>query len=112
MDIEVLICISAFVLIALGIYGTIHTSHDHYSKNVDLKKDAQIVDISTKRYNKYNFETTVIFSDGFQYVSYLTKKRSDGFMTYTIYVGKEEKIKIAEKAIAKHTKLLEKNISK
>lgn len=111
MGIEVLIYIAIFVLIAVGIYGTIHSSHDHYSKNADLKKDAQIVDMATKQYNKYKFETTVQFSDGFKYVSYLTKKEDYGFK-YRISVGKEEKIKIAEKAIAKHAELIEKNISK
>lgn len=104
-----LIYIAIFVLIAMGIYGTIYSSHDHYSKNADLKKDARIVDIATKQYNKYKFETTVHFSDGFKYLSYLTKKEDYGFK-YRISVGKEEKIKIIEKAIAKYTELIKKTI--
>lgn len=101
--------IIVLAILGFGLYGLIHSSHDSWSprSGAQLQRDASIVSIDTKRYNKYKFKTTVQFSDGFCFYAFDTDSRASGFNRTTIRVTPEMRMEIAERAIAKHNALLD-----
>ena len=68
------------ILIAFGVYRLFvpaYNDSDHSMKGErDLREDATIVDVESKLVGlkpNYKYRTTVIFSDGFKYISHDTK---------------------------------------
>ena len=61
--------------------------------------------------NDYRYETTVLFSDGFYYITYLTK-RVEGFLSYKISLSPDMKEEIMNKATKKHNDNINKLIKK
>lgn len=73
-------------------------------KKSKLKRDATIVDISKDIVGPKNdrrFRICVLFSDGYEYVSYKTN-RTDGFVSYTISLSEEDKQSIIQCAQSGH----------
>lgn len=76
--------------------------------NLELRKDAKIIDIN---YNTVGLkgsreiETTVIFDDGFRYVSRQTT-RNDHIFSYSIQLTESDLNEIISRAIAKHDDIL------
>lgn len=101
------IAILVFLLV-IGIYAGIHSSTDHWreSKNTNLDPNAVVIDVTSRPYDRYSFETTVKFDDGFVYQSYKTESERH-FGSKTIYVTPEMKKEIIQAAIQKHTELLQ-----
>ena len=61
--------------------------------------------------NDYRYETTVLFSDGFYYITYLTE-RVEGFLSYKISLSPGMKEQIMNKATKKHNDNINKLIKK
>lgn len=83
-------------------------AHTSWDKDANPDPDAIIVDINSQQVkyvkNGAKFKTTVVFSDGFTYVTHKTN-RENHFGSYTISVNRKE---IAEAAKLAHAKAVEK----
>ncbi len=106
---DIIAVTGVIVLICLGIYGWIRSSHDNWSPRSggQLDRNAKILGCETNRYNRYKFQTTVVFSDGFRYRSYDTEKTDNSPFKTTLRVTPEMKKKIIKKAAAKHDELID-----
>ena len=88
-----------------------HFDHSGWKKGSVPDVNATVLDCSSKKVqyasNHAKFKTTVLFSDGFYFITHKTN-RTQHFMTYTISLGptlRAEIIKIAEE---KHKNAVEK----
>ena len=102
------VLILAVVLIPIIIFA-IHTSKDHWTPETGetLTKNSPVTSFETERYSRYKFKTTVIFADGFEYISFDTHSEMTGIGTAKISVDGEMKKKILQKAVLKHEELCE-----
>ena len=106
-------CILVFPLPFLGIgylvYSKNYNSSSHIKYNPKkLKKDAHIVSSQTKVCGlkfEHKFRTTVIFSDGFTYISHATN-RTDSWLSYEISISASMKENIIDRAISAHYEAL------
>ena len=75
--------------------------------------NAQIIDVSREQVkyakNDVRYKTTVLFSDGYRFVTTKTK-RKQGFMSYRIFVDAELDAKIRQKAIRRHDKAAQRKL--
>ncbi len=96
-------------LIAQNIYW--HYDHGKWGKNAVPSYDASVIDISTKQvlYSKNNakFKTTVVFSDGYTFITHKTK-RKDRVFTYQISVDAELAKEILQLAKLSHDNAVKK----
>lgn len=78
-------------------------------KNPDINAEIVNVNVEKVRYSKNDakYKTTVIFSDGFNFITHRTN-RDDHFMSYTITIDNQLKIAIINTAVAAHIKAVNK----
>ena len=85
--------------------------HSSWSEDAQPSTNAQIVDIQIKKVkyakNAAKFKTTVIFSDGFRFITHRTKRKQH-YMSYEISIDKNE---ILMRAISAHEQALEKRMN-
>ena len=98
----------AVVVVLLNIYSWIYNlfSHSGAKDYKNLRRDAKIVNV--KQYtvgskNDKKIRTTVVFDDGFEYISHKTD-RDDSFFSYRIQVTEATRKKILEDAMQAHQK--------
>ena len=103
----------AIIIIAVIYWNNKSTKGDHVvmDEEVHLRPDAKIIDVKSKpvgidKHNK-KMRTTVIFDDGFKYVSHDTE-REDSFLSYRISVTPEMKAHIIKQANDAHLHMLDK----
>ena len=100
-----LIFIGFAFLFGIIIISRLFNSGDHSAGSTrNLREDAKIIDVNTKlvgdnRARKYR--TTVVFDDGFKYVSHDTDRQNNP-MGYNISISESMKLAIVEKAIIAH----------
>lgn len=101
------VCILILVFM-VGIYLIVKISstgdREVYSKDTELRTDAEIIDISNKivvMKGEHKFRTVVTFDDGFKFVSHDTD-REDQFLGYKISVTEKTNEFIIKKAINAH----------
>lgn len=95
------------VVLGISVIVTIYTMFDHCSGKGALRPDASVIDISRKRFNRFKLKTTVLFDDGFKYVSFRAESNPSGLGGPIGYRG-EGTDEVLERAIARHDELLEK----
>lgn len=71
-----------------------------------LKADAEIMDVRRKVVAPPNqgtarYRTTVIFNDGFEYISHYSHSKQTGLTSYQISIGPEENLGILQQALDK-----------
>ena len=119
--------IGEIILVLIGIVGTLLSivcffygmfnlcrgfwslfNHSKVPKNAVLSLNAKIIDISSQKVkyvkNGAKYKTTVLFSDGFEFITHKTN-REDNIFTYEISVDTEQ---ITENAIKAHDRALKK----
>lgn len=96
-----------FLLGTLSIAAEIYNFFNHsYYKKEKLRPDAKIVDVKRETVggkNDKKIRTTVIFEDGFEYVTHKTD-RENSFFSYRIQVKEATSKEILNDAIAAHQK--------
>ncbi|MBE6761039.1 MAG: hypothetical protein E7551_02005 [Ruminococcaceae bacterium] len=111
--IAVLVLILCVCLACRAIYHLF--DHTDYDTTLPLDYNAKIVDIRSEKVqyakNGAKYKTTVLFADGFRFITHKTK-RENGFFTYQISIDEELMSKIVDKAISAHGKAVEKQIKK
>ncbi len=109
-----LIFIGGCIAIIFGAAFLSMFDHKKWSKNSVPSLDATIVDIKTEKIkylkNGAKYKTTVLFSDGFSFITHKTN-REDELFSYTISVGGELLKQIIRKAEATHEKAVRKKIA-
>lgn len=97
----------AVVVVLLNIYSWIYNAFSHSSGNKkNLRRDAKIVNVKQDTVGSKNdkkIRTTVVFDDGFEYISHKTD-RDDSFFSYRIQVTEATRKKILEDAMQAHQK--------
>ena len=100
-----------FILLVVIISYEIYNSRIHIRCEPEhLREDAKITDVNIKSVGfkrSMKYRTTVVFSDGFKYISHLTE-RDDGFFTYKIIMTPQMKQMIEGEAKAAHLQRLRK----
>ena len=85
--------------------------HTQQPSNTKLDPKATIIDFRSEKVeyskNGAKFKTTVVFSDGFRYITHRTN-RKDGIFTYQIGIDNSLRKEIIEKAISKHDEAINK----
>lgn len=94
------------VVIILFVWKDVYDSTDHSSfEDADaLRGGAKIINVERKEVGTKGhrrFRTTVLFDDGFKYISHKTDV-SDGFLSYRISISRELSIEILRDAIKSH----------
>lgn len=103
-----MVLIGIFALIVLlNVYSWIYNAFSHSSGNKkNLRRDAKIVNVKQETVGSKNnkkIRTTVVFDDGFEYISHKTD-RDDSFFSYRIQVTEATRKKILEDAMQAHQK--------
>ena len=115
MFLQVIVVIYIIAFLAYAVYlmaMETYTKFDHsFIPSTPLKSDAKIVDTTSEqvRYmkNGAKYKTNVVFSDGFIFTTYKTKRKVKNF-TYYIFIDNELAMQITELAIKAHTKAYDK----
>lgn len=119
-DGKIILVLILFAVLAYPIYGLIRAflslfDHGKWKKNSTPSAEARIVDMKTEKVqyvkNGTKYRTTVLFSDGFTYITHKTD-RSDNFFTYSISISPELRDKIVYNAEKAHQKAVIRYYSK
>lgn len=92
-------------------FRALYHRFDHTGKRGEgpLSPDARVVDISSKQVqyakNGAKYKTTVLFSDGFYFVTHKTN-RTNNFLTYNISIDEALAQEIVKKAVSAHQEAL------
>ena len=102
-----------FILLTIkSLKESIYNSKDHVSYTAcRLKDDAKIISTNTERVGRKTdtvYRTTILFDDGFCYISHKTNS-DDLIFGYRVYVSPELKMEIIEDAIEAHKKAIDAN---
>lgn len=109
--IPVILLIAIFAYIIFMFCRAIWSQFDHSAvpESRELQPDAKIVRVYSEKVqytkNGMKYKTTVIFSDGFKFVTHETD-RVDGFLSYQISIGPELYKRIIDSANEAHERSL------
>ncbi len=86
-----------------------HTDHIKFEKDIPLKEDAKIIsckteDVGGRRYQQSALRTTVVFEDGFKFISHKSASKQTGVLTFSISIDPYLKKEIISDAIKEHEK--------
>ena len=99
------------IIIAPIVIYEIYNSRTHIKcKPEQLREDAKVISVDTKSVGlkqTMRYRTTVVFSDGFEYISHMTN-RKDGVFHYTISLTTQMKNEIVTEAKIVHLQRLRK----
>ena len=106
----IIILIPAILLTWKSLKESIYNSKEHVDYVAEnLSPDAEIINVETEKVGSKTdtvYRTTVLFDDGFSYISH--KTNSDFLIFgYRIYITPELKMEIIEDAIEAHKKAIE-----
>ena len=115
----ILFLLLCFGIVVYNTYKSVYAWFDHYGweKNSKPNKNAKIQNMTSTvvRYGssstKSKLKTTIIFSDGFYFITHKTEYERVDFIVYKLYLSEELKKKIIDSAIEKHKLAVDKFIS-